>query len=340
MKKFVKISLIVTITIMLLGIVLFIIGYAGGGRKEIAQMEENGELSYFNNHVRLNVGWVNNQFGIGFTDGDKENWLMGFGNPEAPEAPDAPEVPEVSGSSSKFKGSTNTALSIEGIEKLDIELGGGELFLEAGDVEEIQIKAKTEDDFQCYVKNNTLYVKGFDLKKKVWDWNDWDNRRQNSVSVIIPKKLIFRETDIEFGAGNIEITDVTLGKTDVEVGAGTLKCDGVNMEEVSVEVGAGAVYMNEITADKTELSVAMGEAVLDGTFMGNMDLQCSMGNLEINVRGKETDYNYEIEAAMGSVEVAGESYNGLASERSVNNHADKTICVEASMGSITVSFAE
>lgn len=335
MKKFVKISLIVTIAIMLLGIVLFTIGYAFGGRKEIAQMEENGELSYLNNHVHLSVGWLNNHFGLGFTNEDGTDLVLGMGDLEDSDAPEAPGKPGKS-----FVGSTEASLKAEEVKKLDIELGGGELILKTGDVDMIQINAETEDDFECYVKDKTLYIKGFDLKKKVWDWTDWDNRGKNKVTIIVPKTLGFKDSEIECGAGNIEITDVTLGKTGISIGAGSMECNRVTMEKACVEVGAGAVYMKDIVADKTEVSVAMGEAVLSGDFLDDVDVECAMGSLDVNIKGKETDYNYDIEAAMGSVEVAGVSYDGLAAERNIDNHAGKTIHVEASMGDIKVSFAE
>ena len=106
------------------------------------------------------------------------------------------------------------------------------------------------------------------------------------------------------------------------------------------ELGAGAIYMENIEAGESEISVAMGDAVLSGVFNGNMDLECSMGNLDVEIAGEEDDFNYSVEAAMGSAEIAGESYEGLAAEKEVDNGADKTINAEVSMGDIEISFTK
>ena len=44
----------------------------------------------------------------------------------------------------------------------------------------------------------------------------------------------------------------------------------------------------------------MGNADLKGTFAGELEVECSMGNLKFTLEGAEQDYNYDIEAAMSS----------------------------------------
>ena len=319
MKKFAKVSFIVAVIVMFFGIIIYVIGFAGGGQDDVNRMVGNGELSF------------------GFSYGDDI--------PEAPEAPDAPEAPEKPSKSEKIttsasmEGTDEAVLTADGVEKLVIELGGGEFIIEAGDVDNIQITTDCKEEFKGYIKNNTLHIEGFDIEGNYLKITEWDDNR-NTAHIIIPKNLVLKKTEISLGAGMIEITDLTLGDTEVEVGAGEFRCTNTKSEKLMAELGAGAIYMENIEAGESEISVAMGDAVLSGVFNGNMDLECSMGNLDVEIAGEEDDFNYSVEAAMGSAEIAGESYEGLAAEKEVDNGADKTINAEVSMGDIEISFTK
>lgn len=337
MKKFTKVSLITAVIIMFLGIILFIAGVAGGGQEEVSRMERNGELSFFNNHLRIDLGI--------FTGDEDFTFGVGVFDDETVEAPEAPETLEKSdqletaGTSAVMTGNEEAALNAEGVKNLQIALGGGALFIEVGDVENIQIITDCEDEFRGYIKNNTFYIEGFGIEDGFLELEDW-NGKDNTVRIILPMELAFKETTVSMGAGIIEITDVTLGDTQFEIGAGEVTCNNTKSEELIAEVGAGTIYMEDIEADETDITVAMGEAVLKGIFNRDIDVECSMGNVEIEIDGKKEEFNYSVEASMGSVEIDGESYEGIASEKDIDRGADKTIDAETAMGNIEISFTK
>lgn len=335
MKKFIKVSLITSVIIMLAGIVIYVIGFAGGGQRDVNRMIENEELSYFGGHLKINPHFDESGFfEIGWFEDEKVPEA-----PEAPETPEAPGKPTVSEASAVMKGSKEAFLTAEGVEKMHIEVGGGELYLESGDVDSIQITTNCENEFKGYIQDDTLYIEGFDRKDDFLDWSDWD-KNKNVVHIMIPRELHFQETALSLGAGIIEITDVTLGDTSVEIGAGEVICENTKSGQLSVELGAGAISMQNIEAGETDVEVAMGEAVLSGIFQKDMDLKCSMGNLEVEIYGQKESFNYSVEAAMGCVEIDGNSYEGLASEKNMNYDSDKTIYAETSMGSIEITFTK
>lgn len=349
MKKFTKVSLITAVVIMFLGIIIYVIGFLGGGQNDVNRMVENGELSYFDGHFQINPYFKDGGFfSVGWWD-DNDSHTFGFSSgddiPEAPKAPDAPEAPEKPSESEKvttsaiMEGTDEAVLTADDLEELVIELGGGEFIIEAGDVDNIQITTDCKEKFKGYIENKTLYIEGFDVEGNYLKVTEWDDNR-NSAHIVIPKELAFKTTEISLGAGRIEITDLTLGNTEAEVGAGELKCTNTKSNKLEAELGAGAVYMENIEAGESNITVAMGEAVLSGIFSGNMDLECSMGNLDVEIEGKEEEFNYSVEAALGTAEIAGESYEGLATERKVDNGADKTINAEVSMGDIEISFTK
>lgn len=337
MKKFAKVSLIVSVIVMFLGIIIYVIGFAGGGQKDVNRMVENGELTYFNGHLVVTPYFKDGGFlRVGWLDND-ESYFGFFSGDDEPEASNKSPNSGKATTSVVMNGDEEAVLAIEEVEKLNIELGGGELYIEGGDVDYIQITTECKDEFKSYIKNDTLYIEGFDIDGNYLKLTDWDEDR-NAAHIIIPRELVLMESNISLGAGSIEITDVTFGDTEIEVGAGELRCTNTKHENLKAELGAGALYMNNIETGESDITVAMGEAVLSGIFNGNMNLECSMGDLDVEIDGKEEEFNYSVEAAMGSATIAGESYEGLASEKKVDNGADKTINAEVSMGDMEVSF--
>lgn len=355
MKKFIKISLITSVIVLFLGIIVFIIGTIGGGNKDVKNMTENGELSFFDDHLRINPFFTGDGFlEVGWLDKDSSSGNKVMEAPDAPDAPDAPEAPTVSGASAKpsksspskpaqtsavMEGKGEVNILAEEVEKIEIALGAGQLYIETGDVENIQVITDCEDEFEVYVKNNTFYVEGFGWESNFLELTDWSEDR-NVARIVIPSDLAFEETDMALGAGFLQFKNIILGETGMEVGAGEVDCQNTEFAHLSAEVGAGVIRMDNIKAGKTELVVAMGDAIVSGLFSDDIDIECSMGKTEVIVDGVAEDFDYMVEAAMGSVEIDGEKYDGLASEKKVDNGADKTISAEAAMGDIEISFTK
>ena len=84
----------------------------------------------------------------------------------------------------------------------------------------------------------------------------------------------------------------------------------------------------------------MGGVEATGNIRSKEDVECAVGSIDLKLAGKETDFNYNFEGAMGSVTVGKSEYSGIAQERSVDNDAAKDLELECSMGSITVKFTE
>jgi len=98
--------------------------------------------------------------------------------------------------------------------------------------------------------------------------------------------------------------------------------------------------LKQFEAGKLNAEVGMGSLEASGDIRSNANLECAMGSIDLKLAGKETDFNYNFEGAMGSVTVGKSEYSGIAQERSVDNDAAKDLELECSMGSITVKFTE
>lgn len=320
MSKFAKGSLITAICILITGIAIYTVGMIGGGREDVRKMEANGDLDFFNLKVRmfhgLNLSWWNDDV-LPFED--NENASDAF--------------------------TTGETIDAASVTKLDIELGGGYLYI-GQDIEtntdstsggniNITVNAEDDVDVQYYVKNGTLHIEGFKNKK----WNVMLQPDKNTIYVTLPKDLAFSESEIELGAGYIEMNGGIYGKTDIDIGAGEVVCNGIKTGKMEASVGAGTLEAADIEADEVDFSVAMGAVTIsEGTIGGNIDLSCDMGSLYLEMKGKEADYNYDIECAMGAIMIGDSEYSGMGKEKYINNHAAKELNASCNMGSIEVIF--
>ena len=65
-----------------------------------------------------------------------------------------------------------------------------------------------------------------------------------------------------------------------------------------------------------------------------------MADIDLKLDGAEDSFNYEVDVAMGNVEIDGKTYSGLATEKDIDNNAARDISAECAMGNITISFRE
>ena len=146
--------------------------------------------------------------------------------------------------------------------------------------------------------------------------------------------------ELTCGAGIAEIDNITANELEIEAGAGEVRVNFADVKKFSANVGAGRVETSEMTAQEVDLELGMGECVYHGTIQRELDAECDLGNMEIMVKGSESDYNYEIECAAGNIDRGGRSITGLAAEKRINNSAPANFELSCNMGNITVSFLD
>ncbi|MDE7114318.1 MAG: DUF4097 domain-containing protein, partial [Acetatifactor sp.] len=132
----------------------------------------------------------------------------------------------------------------------------------------------------------------------------------------------FEDVELSLGAGQIDWQS-TLGASEVEI-----------------ELGAGDINLADLTVDKLTAEVGMGSLEVTGDIREKADVNCAMGNIDLTLAGAENSFNYEVEVAAGNVTIGGKTYSGLAKEKDIDNDALRDISVECAMGNISISFNE
>ena len=125
------------------------------------------------------------------------------------------------------------------------------------------------------------------------------------------------------------------------MGAGMISTGSLTAEEAKLDIAAGELTIDDAKVSrKTEATVSMGNADLKGTFAGELEVECSMGNLKFTLEGAEQDYNYDLESGLGSVRIGDKRYNDLADDHKVNNGGSTMVDISCSMGSVEVDFTK
>lgn len=178
----------------------------------------------------------------------------------------------------------------EDFTQLDIEFGSGFLEILYGDVEYVCVEDENVTDFECYVKNDTLYVKG-NLKAGI-------KNHDGTICITIPNGMTFREVEIEVGAGKAKTDGIVADKFSVEVGAGSAEVARLDARQVQAETGAGELII-EVVGKKEDYgynlecgigTIQLGEESYSG--MGAktiensetkkfLDVECGIGELQI-----------------------------------------------------------
>lgn len=229
----------------------------------------------------------------------------------------------------------------EEIRGINLEIDCAELTVETAAVGEVQITARLDDDvdYESSVCDGKLSIscKYHGVKRHI--------RTENLVriEIVLPEEKHFTEITMETGAGNIDMRNAKLwcDNLDMEVGAGNVKIGELRVEEaLSVTVGAGNAELYSAGVKKINVDCGAGEFRMQGTVAEELNVDCGVGKCDIALSGRESDYNYSVECAIGSVSVNGNKIGGLGGKHdSQNANASGRINVSCGIGKVKIKIA-
>lgn len=217
---------------------------------------------------------------------------------------------------------------------LDIEVGGCAFETKPSPDDNFYVEVKRAGKFQAYVEDGVLYV-----IEMTSSWNTGSDKNCKMV-FYLPEKYCFDSVRMELGAGTLKLGGLQAEEVSLTVGAGQIVLEEVNAARLELGIGAGQIEVKRMDVEELDAGVGMGELTAEGAVGSSAVIDCSMGNVEIKLDGSREDFNYEIDGAMGNVDIGRESYGGFSQSKSIDNGADKTIQVSSSMGNITLRFAD
>lgn len=179
----------------------------------------------------------------------------------------------------------------------------------------------------------------------------------------------FRNLDIEFSAGTLEVVYADVEEVEVQqenvhgfkryVKEHTLHIEGgtkiglnnaggtiivripkdMTFDEVDLEFGAGEAKLTGLVADSVDIEVGAGEAKLIGLDVKELNAETGAGELYAELVGSETDYNYDAECGIGEIKIGTTSISGLGGSKETRNPgANRFMDLECGVGQIQIEF--
>ena len=321
MKKFMKVCAITALIMCVVGMVLAAVAGSIKGRTTVENVVEtvtDGKV-----HMKL-TNWGD----WGISVGERVADTVGNVSYEIGDATNFDADHEIlTGTVEKYSLGNH-------ISELNISVGGCSFETKPSGDDEFYIEAKKAGKFQGFVENGVLYVIETPTSRRLNDVGDCN------IILYVPEGYSYHSASVSLGAGTLEFDNLKADNAEFSVGAGEITINGAEADEMIVSAGMGQMHLQDIKVEKLDAEVGMGEMIVNGSIGKKAVLECAMGNMEMKIEGSQKDFNYEIEGAMGIIDIGKDSYGGFASERSIDNNAEKTIEVSGSMGNISLSFTE
>lgn len=305
MKKFTKISLIIAAVCAGLGIVFCGIGSVlGASFSNVKQMADEGDLDVGNWHFGDGVYYANS-----------------------------------SGEDGAYDKNVTESIAIGKIKNFELELDAVDVNFELSDqAQEITVELNYgyQKYFSCETKEDTLYVK-YNRKHKLGSGDA-------EITIIVPKVMELESITIDSGAGDVEFigSGFSLKNLVISTGAGDLTAHELNVSELlEVEGGAGNIEVEQGTFGKVHVETGAGDCYLSGTVNGDIELETRAGDSDLELKGKESDFNYDLSTGVGEIVIGNTEYNGLSNSKEIKNEgAQKCISITSGVGEVEITFVE
>lgn len=199
---------------------------------------------------------------------------------------------------SKTETRTEEEVSFEDVSRLDIELGYADMEILEGESDKLRV-VLTGSAQDIECRQNGETLMISDNREGLFSFLPIE---ENDVSIRmeIPKNAKFQETDIE-------------------VGTGELHAEFLDTGELSLDCG-------------------VGEIAFGGIIRKDADIDCGVGSISMNLAQSEKDFNYDIDCGVGDVRIGSQKFDGIGTERSIDNDAAWNMELDCGVGDIKITF--
>lgn len=204
-----------------------------------------------------------------------------------------------------------TVISPKGdIENLDIDVAAASLKIVTGDT----LKAETDSEYITLTqKGNTLKIEEKKIKL-------FTNRKSGLVIITLPEGFAFKTVEIDAGAGEIDAAALNTQRLDMDLGAGAVRINDLTVSLKSdIDGGAGIIEIEQASVNDLDLDMGVGELKLEAALSGDSQIDCGVGEADITLIGSKDDYTVMLEKGLGNADIDGHDIkNGTAVGSGVN----------------------
>lgn len=210
------------------------------------------------------------------------------------------------------------------IRRLEIDIDASELIVEIGD--------------KVGVSTNNKYVKvkerNNELKIEERKHSTIFGNNESQVILTIPANYIFDYVSLDTGVGVVNISNLATKELDLDLGMGEITLTNLTVyNKADVDGGAGKINISGNEINNLKLDIGMGETIIEGKILGNSEIECGTGRLELNLPDVKDNYTLYLSKGIGAIYVDDESVSNGVIGNGINR-----INIDGGIGEIDVNF--
>lgn len=220
------------------------------------------------------------------------------------------------------------SLSAE-IRDIDIEIGAGSVFVKEGEAFSVESNLK---NLNVGEKNGRLTIKDTTKIKLSANSSSYKNA---VLTIYVPSGTVFRNVNLDTGAGKLTIDSLSAETIDFDLGAGDVSINTLIVtRSADIDGGAGRITVSGGALNDLDMDMGVGELDLTSEFSGDCKLDMGVGESNITLIGNREDYKLDLEKGIGSISVDGDNISDVGNVGNGKN----TVEINGGVGAINVRF--
>ena len=181
------------------------------------------------------------------------------------------------------------------INSLDIEIKTVNMQIIKGN----KFEVKTNNLDMKYSINNGKAI----IKENRSDEWFFGNDNEGELIITIPQDdTLFENVSMNISAGDIKIDYLNTKKLDLKLGAGNLEIYNLYVtNETKIKGGAGNILIDSGSLSNLDLNLGMGKTEISAEVDGNNKIDAGIGNLDLKLKGNESEYKFDIDKGLGTI---------------------------------------
>ncbi len=188
------------------------------------------------------------------------------------------------------------------------------------------------DKLEIDYKDGNLTVRQKQDKKWIGTFNF--NDYKGELLIKIPTKNELGKIDINNGVGDIEIKDISADSLDIDCGTSPVLARNIKISNCNISGGTGSIKLYDISTDKIKIESGTGSTYISGDINKQATINTGTSGVELELKGREKDYDYDIKTGLGSIEINNNKYKREAKIDNKSNSAN--IKINAGTGSVDI----
>ena len=211
------------------------------------------------------------------------------------------------------------------ISNLEIDVSAINLeIVSGGDINSNVLKVigtEIPTDYKFEEQGNNLKIKG----KKV----------SSNAKLVIYIPTNASNLDIDVGAGNIQIKDVSVHQLDLDTGATETNIQNITvMSKAEIDAGTGEIVIKNSDITNLDIDAGVGNLEYTGYLQGTSDIECGVGNIELNLEGTESMYKITAEKGIGEIKINGDKLSGTQ----IVGNGTNVVKLSGGIGNLSITY--